>query len=498
MDATPLAISPRLSAYARHLGEDGRAWLDGLPDLIAELETRWSITVGEPLPEAGEGYVAWAERTDGTPAVLKLTVPRPHRRNEIEILQRANGHGYALLLEADLDRHAMLLEALGPTLSSLHLPPEQTIKAQTAALRQAWALPVDEATLWFGERKATDLAGLIERNWNEFGRPSSRAVVDQALRYAERRSRAYDPEQCVYAHGDPHAGNALQVRRPRIGAESGFVFIDPDGGAIEPAYDLGVVLRDWDGELAAANDPLYFAQTICSHLAESTGVDRQAIWEWGFIERVATGLYVLEFGQAWGLDKLANAEHLLQTDLERISVGVFAALREELRRNCSVNSGRMSEQANPQGHESRSALRRKGREVAMGKTLVVSLAQVAAAAAITFAGDSVSSSWADSSEEFAPGAGIPYALALLLFAPLGAMIIGPLVAVRLRLAAPGIYSLSFIAGYLVWLLALWHPGRSGNVLFLLLVLAAVNLLIGYSTGMHRSWTPPPGTSSSAS
>jgi hypothetical protein len=158
----------------------------------------------------------------------------------------------------------------------------------------------------------------------------------------------------------------------------------------------------------------------------------------------------------------------------------------------------MSEKANPQGHESRSALRRKGREVAMGKTLVVSLAQVAAAAAITFGGDFVSSSWADGSEEFAPGAGIPYILALLLLAPLGAMIIGPLVAEKLRLAARGIYSLSFIAGYLVWLLALWNPSSSGNVLFLLLVLAAVNLLIGYNTGMHRSWTPPPGTSSSAS
>jgi hypothetical protein len=140
----------------------------------------------------------------------------------------------------------------------------------------------------------------------------------------------------------------------------------------------------------------------------------------------------------------------------------------------------------------------RGREVAMGKTLVVSVAQVAAAAAITFGGDTVSSSWADSSEEFAPGAGLPYMLALLLLAPLSAMIIGPLVAVKLRLAAPGIYSLSFVAGYLVWLLALWNPSGSGNVLSLLLVLAPVNLLIGYSAGMHRSWTPPPCTSSSAS
>lgn len=155
----------------------------------------------------------------------------------------------------------------------------------------------------------------------------------------------------------------------------------------------------------------------------------------------------------------------------------------------------MSEPVNPQGHESRSALRSKGREVAMGKTLAVSLAQVAAAAAVTFGGDAVSTSWADSSEEFAPGAGLPYALALLLLAPLSAMIIGPLVAVKLRLAFPGVYSLSFVAGYLVWLLALWNPGGSGNVLFLLLILAAANLLIGYGTGMHRSWSPPPGSSS---
>ncbi|MDN3242769.1 hypothetical protein [Glycomyces tritici] len=35
---------------------------------------------------------------------------------------------------------------------------------------------------------------------------------------------------------------------------------------------------------------------------------------WGFLERVATGLWVLGFGQTWGLEKLANAEHLVATD----------------------------------------------------------------------------------------------------------------------------------------------------------------------------------------
>ncbi|MCC3764512.1 hypothetical protein K3N28_15725 [Glycomyces sp. TRM65418] len=156
----------------------------------------------------------------------------------------------------------------------------------------------------------------------------------------------------------------------------------------------------------------------------------------------------------------------------------------------------MSEQVNPQGHESRSVLRRRGREIALGKTLMVSLAQVAAAAAVTFGGDAVSSSWAGTSEEFAPGAGVPYMLALLLLAPLSAVIIGPLVAGKLQLGAAGFYCLSFVVGYLVWLFALWNPSSSGNVLLLLLVIAPANLLVGYNAGMHRSWTPPPGTSSS--
>lgn len=158
----------------------------------------------------------------------------------------------------------------------------------------------------------------------------------------------------------------------------------------------------------------------------------------------------------------------------------------------------MSEQANPQGHESRSVLRRRGHKVALGKTLVVSLAQVAAAAVITFGGEIVSSSLAEGSESFAPGAGIPHILALLLLAPLSAVIIGPLVAGKLQLAAAGVYSLSFVVGYLAWLLALSNPSRSGSVLLLLLVIAAANLLVGYSAGMHRSWTPPPGTSSPGS
>ena len=97
----------------------------------------------------------------------------------------------------------------------------------------------------------------------------------------------------VVVHGDPHPGNLLAVPNPRPGAETGYVFVDPDGFVADRAYDLGVALRDWCGWLLGP-DARRTAEGFCAVLAERSGVDAQRIWEWGFLERVSTGLYVMD------------------------------------------------------------------------------------------------------------------------------------------------------------------------------------------------------------
>ena len=94
-------------------------------------------------------------------------------------------------------------------------------------------------------------------------------------------------------HGDPHPGNLLAVRSPRPGADSGYVFVDPDGFVADRAYDLGVALREWSAELLGP-DARRMAEDLCATLAERSGVDATRIWEWGFLERVSTGLYLLD------------------------------------------------------------------------------------------------------------------------------------------------------------------------------------------------------------
>jgi streptomycin 6-kinase len=57
-------------------------WLDDLPSLVSTLEREWSLTVGRAYPDATEAFVAGVVCADGTPAVLKLMVPRSEHRSE--------------------------------------------------------------------------------------------------------------------------------------------------------------------------------------------------------------------------------------------------------------------------------------------------------------------------------------------------------------------------------------------------------------------------------
>jgi streptomycin 6-kinase len=311
MQHTPAAVPPLVRAKAESFGEPGLAWLDGLDDLIAEMERQWSITVGEPIAGGTSSYVAQARTADGRDAVLKLALPHFWAAHEIQRLAQAAGRGYVRLLASDPGRNAMLMEALGPSVGQLGWAPEQVVRTVCAALRQAWRVELPGSVpAQTGASKAQDLAGLIERAWKALDRPCSREVVDTALRFAERRAAAYSEDRCVAVHGDPHSGNAMRVRSPRAGAGSGFVFIDPEPFVAEPAYDLGIVLRDGAEEFLQGSTRS-LVRRRCGLLAEHSGLAGDAIWEWGFLERVATGLYVLEFGAAWGREHLEVAERLV-------------------------------------------------------------------------------------------------------------------------------------------------------------------------------------------
>lgn len=307
-------IPDRVRARAESLGRPGLAWLGRLPGLVADLAEAWSLRLGEPLGGGSTSLVLRARDPAGAPVVLKVCQPDLDLAGQAATLARAAGRGYVRLLAADLGRGALLLEGLGPSLETSGGPPERTLTVLCAVLAEAWRTPRPPGPAVRPDPdKATALARAIEQSWPRLGRPCSRRVVDRALEYAERRSTAFDLERAVVVHGDPHPGNALRLVTARAGAGAGFVFVDPDGFLDDPAYDLGVVLRDWATELAATPDPAGLLRGWCRLLAARTGVDPVAIWQWGYLERVSTGLYALRHGAPdLGRRLLDSAERLVE------------------------------------------------------------------------------------------------------------------------------------------------------------------------------------------
>lgn len=272
----------RLRAEAA--GDAGRLWLDGLGDLIGGLERDWGLVVGATLHGGTGSYVAQAMTRAGEAAVLKLGMPGEGIAGEIETLALAQGRGYVRLLRHDAVRAAMLQERLGPSLSSLGLSLDDRMVAICRTLKMAWTSAPQGLGLMTGAEKARWLGDFIGQTWEALDRPCSERAVAQGLAYAESRAAAFDPDACVLVHGDAHDHNTLQV--PGTDA---FKFVDPDGLAAEPACDLAVPMREWSAELLAG-DPLELGLARCARLSALTGVEARAIWEWGVMERLSTGL----------------------------------------------------------------------------------------------------------------------------------------------------------------------------------------------------------------
>lgn len=295
---------------AMNLGNEGERWLDSLGEHIQLFEQRWKISLAKRLDGGTEAFVAEVTMENGVDAVLKIMMPSAEGNTifeqEIAALTRADGDGYVRLLSYDINHRAALLERLGPPLKDTNYPIEDQIEIICKTLKKSWGKPLPEdyklqssGTIinWFKD--------FIPELWTELEYPCSRQLIDKALVFLESRLASSSLNTSVLVHGDAHNGNILRDMTTPFHT---FKLIDPDGLVAEPAYDLGVLMREWIDELTV--DPLENGLERCAFLSEITGIDHQAIWEWGFIQSISTGLLLIKINQEeWGLKmlKVANA-----------------------------------------------------------------------------------------------------------------------------------------------------------------------------------------------
>jgi streptomycin 6-kinase len=227
---------------------------------MEELVERWQLTVRDEYPPGAAGRVFRVERADGTPAVLKVSVPHREAEQEADALERWNGNGAVRLLGRDDERHALLLERCEPG-TFLSESPD--------------ALDV--------------LTGLLPRLWtNADGFHTLAAEAEHWIEHDLRSARLGDlaagllrelvPSQGeqVLVHQDLHGDNVLAAQREP------WLVIDPKPLAAEREFAVAPIVRSF--ELGhSRRDVLYRLDRLCSDL----GLDRERARGWTIAQTVA-------------------------------------------------------------------------------------------------------------------------------------------------------------------------------------------------------------------
>lgn len=278
--------------------DGNESWLDELPGMVNSLAQEWSLTIGSSLAGGHVALVVEATLVDGTQTVLKIGVPGRNIGPEATVLRRADGEGCAKLLREDMGRQALLLERLGAPMYDIVADPVSRHSLLCDVAVRLWRPIGTDIALPTGADLAEQYAHRLPGLWEQAGRPCSPATVADALECMNRRRLAHDDRSAVLVHGDIHEMNALQA------SDGSYKLIDPAGLRAEPACDLGTIVRcnpDLGDDLWARTE----------RLASRTGVDATAIWEWGTIHRVFSGVYACSIGfQPFGELLLAEADRL--------------------------------------------------------------------------------------------------------------------------------------------------------------------------------------------
>jgi streptomycin 6-kinase len=283
-----MIIPDRLADTCR--GVPGRdAWLERLPDVIRELQIKWSLSLSAPLEsvDATCSWVTFAERADSSRAVLKLGMPHMEAAHEVQGLRFWNGDGIVRLLEADEALNAMLLERCEPGTSLRELPePDQDVVI-AGLLRRLWRTPrpphpFRPLSFMLNHWAAETIASASK--WIDAG------LVREGLRLFSELSQPTEDD--VLLTTDLHAGNVLRAEREE------WLAIDPKPFVGDRAYDATQHLFNCRRRLTTATD------STVRRMADLLELDVERVHLWAFARAAA------EPRDAWREESVAIAKML--------------------------------------------------------------------------------------------------------------------------------------------------------------------------------------------
>jgi streptomycin 6-kinase len=261
-------------------GDESGPWLDGVPGLIAELTSAWSLHPGEPRA-TDDRYVVPSER-DGDRLDLEVSYPDGWWAETTLALETWGGDATLRLLERD-PRGVRLLERSEP------IPDESDdagIRDACALARRLWVAPPDGVTSVAVEVRAW-AAELSDRH-TRAGRPFEPELVRSAIDLFQRLGPTQGDR--VLLHGDLHLTSLALADDRRV-------LLGPRPLVGEREFDASSLLRDAPGELILdLNEGHRRVQTRFEVLIDELGCNPTRLQGWAFATAMDQAVWFAENG----------------------------------------------------------------------------------------------------------------------------------------------------------------------------------------------------------
>ncbi|MFD4750710.1 aminoglycoside phosphotransferase family protein [Streptomyces rubiginosohelvolus] len=277
-----------VASYATGFGEEGRAWIAGVPALAAHLLERWQLRRDGAVRSGQASLVLPVLRRDGTRAVLKLQLPREETTAALTGLRTWNGDGMVRLLDHDPASSGMLLERLDGARTLASIDDDDVAMGILADLHaRLVAVPAPQGLRGLGEVAAA----MLEQVPQAVARLTDPADRDLLRGWASAVAELADEPGDRLLHWDLHYDNVLAAEREP------WIAIDPEPLAGDPGFDLWPALDSrWD-DVVAKGDPLRVVRRRFDLLTDTLGLDRARAAGWTLGRLLQNALWDIEDGE---------------------------------------------------------------------------------------------------------------------------------------------------------------------------------------------------------
>ncbi|MFI2115355.1 aminoglycoside phosphotransferase family protein [Streptomyces rubiginosohelvolus] len=277
-----------VASYVTGFGEEGRAWIAGVPALAAHLLERWQLRRDGAVRSGQASLVLPVLRRDGTRAVLKLQLPREETTAALTGLRTWNGDGMVRLLDHDPASSGMLLERLDGARTLASIDDDDVAMGILADLHaRLVAVPAPQGLRGLGEVAAA----MLEQVPQAVARLTDPADRDLLRGWASAVAELADEPGDRLLHWDLHYDNVLAAEREP------WIAIDPEPLAGDPGFDLWPALDSrWD-DVVAKGDPLRVVRRRFDLLTDTLGLDRARAAGWTLGRLLQNALWDIEDGE---------------------------------------------------------------------------------------------------------------------------------------------------------------------------------------------------------